>query len=119
MKFNGNLATAVAERPSNSQPQTFDLLQNYPNPFSARGTFGYPETRIKFQVPSVSWVQLEVLNLMGQHVTTLMQGKRPAGEYEITWDGRNDSGQPAPSGIYLLKMQAGKFSQTRKMVLAR
>ncbi len=112
MKFNGNLATAVAERPSNSQPQTFDLLQNYPNPFN-------PETRIKFQVPSVSWVRLEVINVTGQHIATLLEGKRPAGEYEITWDGRNDAGQLVPSGVYLLKMQAGKFIQTRKMVLTR
>jgi len=112
VKFNGNLATAVAERPTNKQPQGFDLAQNYPNPFN-------PETRIKFQLPSVSWVRLEVINLMGQHVATLLEGKRPAGEYEITWDGRNDFGQSVSSGIYLLKMQAGKFSQTRKMVLTR
>lgn len=111
VKFNGDLSTAVAEQPS-QQPRVFDLTQNYPNPFN-------PETRIKFQVPSTSVVHLEVLNLMNQHIATLFEGKRPAGGYEITWDGRNESGQPVPSGIYLLVMKAGAFTRTRKMIQAR
>jgi photosystem II stability/assembly factor-like uncharacterized protein len=110
-KFNGNLSTAVTDRKSDV-PQAFELAQNFPNPFN-------PETRIKFQVPATSWVQLDVFNLMGQHVATLLEGKRPAGEHELTWDGRNDFGQPAPSGVYMLVIRAGKFTQTKKMVLAR
>jgi photosystem II stability/assembly factor-like uncharacterized protein len=111
LKFDGNLATTVAERESGA-PQAFELAQNYPNPFN-------PGTRIKFHVPATSWVRLKVFNLTGQHIATLLEEKRPAGEYELAWDGRNDLGQPVPSGVYLLSIRAGEFTQTRKMMLTR
>lgn len=111
LKFNGNLATAVAERESGA-PQAFELAQNYPNPFN-------PGTHIKFHVPAASWVHLEVFNITGQHIATLLEEKRAAGEHELAWDGRNDLGQPVPSGIYLLSIRAGEFTQTRKMMLTR
>jgi flagellar hook assembly protein FlgD len=87
-------------------------MQNFPNPFN-------PGTRIKFHVPATSLVRLEVFNLMGQHIATLLEENRAAGEHELAWDGRSDLGQPVPSGVYLLSIRAGEFTQTRKMVLAR
>jgi photosystem II stability/assembly factor-like uncharacterized protein len=111
LKFNGNLATAVAERESGA-PQAFELAQNYPNPFN-------PGTHIKFHVPATSSVRLEVFNITGQHIATLLEEKRAAGEHELSWDGRNDLGQPVPSGVYLLSIRAGEFTQARKMLLTR
>jgi hypothetical protein len=103
--------TAVKESVA-EEPSSFELAQNYPNPFN-------PGTRIKFHVPATSMVHLEVFNITGQHIATLLEEKRAGGEHELVWDGRNDLGQPVPSGVYLLSIRAGEFAQTRKMVLAR
>jgi hypothetical protein len=91
------------------------LFQNYPNPFN-------PETAISYIVPvgrNVSNVELAIYNLLGQKVRTLVQARQPAGLYEIHWDGRDDAGKAVASGIYLYRLRAGDFVQSRKMVLLR
>lgn len=107
-----DIRTAVENRNSDLIPGQFDLSQNYPNPFN-------PETRIKFQLPRTSQVRIEVLNLLGQRIATLVDERWPAGDYELQWDGRDEQGQSAPSGIYLCRLQAGSFVETRKMMLVR
>lgn len=88
-------------------PAAFELRQNYPNPFN-------PATRIGFALPQASTVKIEVFNLLGERVATLLEAPRPAGYHEIRFDaGRLES------GMYLCRMQAGNFSQTRKMLLLR
>ncbi len=93
-------------------PETFALKQNYPNPFN-------PQTRIVFALPEASSVRLTVYDVLGREVATLASGRRAAGTYTATWDGRTATGTPAPSGVYLYRIEAGSFVQTRRMTLLK
>jgi len=93
-------------------PQTFNLEANYPNPFN-------PETTFWYDVPEESQVTIKVYSLLGREVTTLFDGYKPAGRFELKWDGRDELGERVSSGIYILRMQAGTFSKVRKMTLVR
>ncbi|MFQ5706817.1 MAG: right-handed parallel beta-helix repeat-containing protein [bacterium] len=94
-------------------PEQFELLQNYPNPFN-------PTTEIAFVVPDNSQVRLTVYNVLGQQVRTLLDREDvPAGRRTITWDGKNDSGQQVPSGIYFYRLEAGTVALSRRMVLLK
>jgi poly(3-hydroxybutyrate) depolymerase len=106
-------STVVLEDYSAVIPVAPRLSQNYPNPFN-------PETVIQFDLPAAQAVDLEVYNLVGQKVATLVDGYREAGAYSLTWDGRDDRGMMLASGTYLyhLRTTAG-IIQTRKLVLLR
>ncbi|MBI4553395.1 MAG: fibronectin type III domain-containing protein [Candidatus Latescibacteria bacterium] len=94
-------------------PREFALHQNYPNPFN-------PETTIRFDLPALTAVTLRIYNLLGQEVATLLDGDpKPAGFYTIRWDGRDASGRPVASGLYVYRLEAGTFVKTRKMLLMR
>lgn len=93
-------------------PTEYILYQNYPNPFNA-------STEIRYQILEDSHVALKVFNILGQEVTTLVNKRQLAGEYVVTWDGRNSSGVDLASGIYFCRLQAGEFGRTVKMVLLR
>jgi hypothetical protein len=98
-----------------SLPRAFSLSQNVPNPFN-------PSTTISYSVPEEKGmvrVSLKVYNLRGQLVRTLVDEVQEAGGYNVFWDGRNDTGRQVASGIYMYRMQAGEFVQTRKMVLLK
>lgn len=84
-------------------PTAFGLMQSFPNPFSP-DQIG--RTVIRFQLPVDCRVQLRVFNMAGQLVRTLVDGTRSAGYEQVFWDGRNDSGDPVSSGMYLYEMQA-------------
>lgn len=87
----------------------FELHQNYPNPFN-------PSTTLPYKVAVSSHVNLTVYNLLGQPVRTLVNETRPAGVYEILWDGKDDSGNSLGSGIYFYIIRAGEFSKSLKML---
>lgn len=97
-------------------PRAFALCQNYPNPFNPRTTIG-------FDVPGVAGervdVRLEIYNLRGQRVRCLADGEREPGTYSLTWDGLDESGEPAGSGVYFYRITAGRFSSVRKMLLLK
>jgi len=93
-------------------PAQYALMQNYPNPFN-------PETVIEFALPQPGHVKLEVYNVLGQRIRTLINERVEAGVKTIKWNGRNDAGQQVPSGVYLYRMEAGSFFATRKLVLMR
>ncbi|MCK6622291.1 MAG: T9SS type A sorting domain-containing protein [Calditrichaceae bacterium] len=102
---------------ANARPQGFELRQNYPNPFN-------PTTAISYQLSpmgqaALSDVQLTVYNLLGQKVRTLVNARQPAGRYEVKWEGRDEEGKPVGSGVYFYRLEAGDFTQTRKMLLLR
>ena len=101
-----------SETLNNPTPQSFFLSQNYPNPFNAG-------TSLSYQVSEPAQVNIKVLNILGQHVRTLVSQQQPAGVYRINWDGAADSGVAIGSGIYLIQMEAGRFRQIRKVVLVR
>jgi flagellar hook assembly protein FlgD len=90
----------------------FYLAQNYPNPFN-------PETTVEFALPKPSHVKLQIYNLLGQPIRTLIDEKIDAGFNSIKWEGRDDGGRQMPSGVYLYQMRAGSFVATRKLVLMR
>ena len=88
-------------------------LFNYPNPFN-------PETTISFSVTQTSlFVTLEVYNIKGQKVKTLVNEVLPAGEHSVVWDGRDSNGKRVGSGIYFYKLEAGDYQKVRKMVLLK
>jgi FlgD Ig-like domain/Beta-propeller repeat/IPT/TIG domain len=100
-------------------PVGFDLRQNYPNPFSLPGIFENPETRIQFELPKPSHVRLEIFNVQGQKIRTLVDEPTPAGSHTVNWDGRMDSGEPAVSGIYVYRFKTQEYEKSRKLLLLR
>ena len=93
------------------------LLQSYPNPFN-------PETWIPYELKKESLVTIEIYNVAGQLVRTLNLGTKPRGRYiskdkAAHWDGRNEFGERAASGVYFYVMKAGNFSATRKMAILK
>ncbi|RMH97260.1 MAG: T9SS C-terminal target domain-containing protein, partial [Calditrichaeota bacterium] len=104
--------TVVGIGKSEELPAQFQLLQNYPNPFN-------PVTNVEFGLPNTEWVTLKVYDLLGREVKTLVDQRLPAGYHTVQWDGTNHAGQSVVSGVYLYRLEAGNFVQTRKMVLLR
>ena len=95
-----------------SAPQTFQLFQNYPNPFN-------PQTTIRYQLTDNSIVKLAVYDLTGQRITTLVSSRQSAGEYEVTWDGKDVHGETVSSGIYIYQVTVGDVVQAKKMAFIR
>ena len=98
-------------------PSETQLLANYPNPFN-------PETWIPYQLNQASEVSLSVYSSEGKLVREIDLGLKPAGNYQRTeraiyWDGRNANGEPVSSEVYFYRLQAGDYSQTRKMVILK
>ncbi len=93
-------------------PQSFSLQQNYPNPFN-------PLTTIIYALPEESNVQVKIFNMRGELVNVLINQKQNAGTYKITWDGTSDNGQVLSSGLYFVKIEAGKYSNIKKMIFAK
>ncbi len=90
-------------------PTAFALLQNYPNPFN-------PETKITYQLPAKSQVQIAIYNLSGHLIKTLADESKDAGNYSLVWDGRDQLARSLPSGFYFCRMTAGSFRATIRML---
>lgn len=105
------MATDIDDDNSNL-PTAYALNQNYPNPFN-------PSTTISFDLPERSNVRLEIYNLLGQKIATLIDQTLAAGEYKVAWGGKNSAGQPIASGIYIYRLLADDFLQTKKMLLLK
>jgi len=108
----GDVSTAIHEIQSDVLPTELALLGNYPNPFN-------PATHIRFDLPAASHVELAVYDIAGQRVRTLMQGQLEAGTFEALWDGRDEAGHSAASGVYLAVLRGADFRRTRSMLLLR
>lgn len=104
-------ATKV-EKQKKFTPTVYFLSQNHPNPFN-------PVTLIEYQLPQAAQVELAIYNLLGQKIKTLVEEKKPAGQFTVQWYGRNDQGRAMPSGVYLYRLQAGDFVDSKKMLLIR
>lgn len=108
----GGNATQSAELLEALLPTKFDLGQSYPNP--ANGG-----VNIRYALPHEARVSLKVYNVAGQLIRTLVSCSMPAGYQSVQWDGKTESGYSAGPGVYLYRMNAGSFTSTKKLVLAR
>jgi hypothetical protein len=99
--------TTVEETSYIAAPANYELFQNYPNPFN-------PQTIIKYQTLELSFINLKVYDLLGNKVTTVVNEEKPAGKYEVEFNGNG-----LTSGVYFYRLQAGTFVETKKMVLLR
>lgn len=106
-----SIATAVADAPLPGVYRNA-LLPNAPNPFN-------PVTVIRYEVGEASPVHIEVYNVQGRLVRSLVHETRKPGRYELVWDGRDDRGMAAGSGVYLSRLRIGSFTSSRKMILTR
>ena len=93
--------------PSGALPTQFSLKQNYPNPFN-------PSTTIKFELPKASHVSLSVYDILGRQVSVLVNDRRDAGVHEVKFDASS-----LASGVYFYRLQAGDFTQTRRLLLLK
>jgi hypothetical protein len=119
-EFVDDLSNAVIAAPSadviTAVPMTFALHQNFPNPFN-------PDTRISFDIPKISGdavlVTLNIYNITGQLVRTVLNENRAPGTHSVTWDGKTDLGQPVSSGTYFYTISAGSFHARKKMTFLK
>jgi len=93
-------------------PETYQLNENFPDPFN-------PSTEIAFQIPKDGQVTIIIYNLLGEKVKTLTNQFYATGRYRLTWNGQDDHGHDAYSGIYFYRMEAGEFQASGKMILTR
>ncbi len=105
------LVTSVSDA-DGALPKAFALEQNYPNPFN-------PQTSIRFDMPKNAQVSIKIYNMMGQEVRTLVNEFKAAGTHEAVWDGRDNSGVKASSGLYIYSLRAGEFTANRRMTLVK
>jgi hypothetical protein len=105
--------TAIEDRNGKARvPSAYRLSQNYPNPFN-------PQTSIQFSCPNLGWVRLDVYNLLGQRVTTLVDGIYQGGTYNVNWEGVDDRGLSVASGVYIYSLMTNDTRIARKMLLIR
>jgi len=97
---------------TNLLPENSSLGQNYPNPFNA-------QTTISFNLRSTANVELSIYNIVGQKITTLVSGRVDAGEHNVIWDGRDNSGQEVASGVYYYRLSGNNLNETRRMTLLK
>ncbi len=99
-------------------PTAFALLQNYPNPIMASGNFN-AATSIRFDVPRPEKITIQVYNILGQLVKSIYDQTAMPGFHRVLWQGDNASGHPVRAGIYFVRMRAGNFVQTRRLLVLR
>jgi hypothetical protein len=109
-----DVITSVEDKPSKEAqiPSTFALQQNYPNPFNA-------ETVISYSIPVQSHVSLNIYNINGQKIRTLIDEVSQPGVYRVVWNGTNDEGKDLASGIFFYRFDAPGISFVKKLILLR
>ena len=93
-------------------PKAFTLKQNAPNPFN-------PGTAIGYELTQPGQVSLRIYDLLGREVAVTVDGMKNAGHHEAFWNGRDSTGNPAASGVYLYRLETGGSAETRRMMLVR
>ncbi|HEX3072767.1 MAG TPA: T9SS type A sorting domain-containing protein [Ignavibacteriales bacterium] len=98
---------SIEVKDNGAQPDNFSLAQNYPNPFN-------PETKISFSLPQSGKASLKVYDMLGREVAELVNGQMEKGTHSINFNGRSLS-----SGVYIYRLQAGAFTESKKMILMK
>ncbi len=110
--FNNILTSDAINQGPGIIPGSFNLEQNFPNPFSSI-------TWINYSLPELSNVKLNIYNIRGELISTLQNGQMNPGKYSVKWNGLNDAGLSVTSGIYFYRLQTDDFIETRKMFKLR
>ena len=108
----GEFPTDVESTDARLIPDDFDLAQNHPNPFN-------PATTIEYRLSAPEHVSIEVFDVLGRSVHTLVDRDQPPGIYTVTWNGTDVAGQPVATGIYFYRLRAGSHVETRKMLFLK
>jgi parallel beta-helix repeat protein len=106
-----DIAVDVEQAPA-AVPSDFHLYQHYPNPFN-------PETRIQYSLSKTTHIRIDIFNTLGQKIRTLVNEQKSAGSYTVVWDGSLDTGEMAPSGVYIYRLITKEFKQSKKLLLLR
>ncbi|MGH7453685.1 MAG: CocE/NonD family hydrolase, partial [bacterium] len=101
--------TVSATDQRETAPKEFVLGQNFPNPVASA-------TQISYSLSRTAAIRITLFNLLGQEVRTLVDGLVPSGVHTVSWDGRNENGQPVAKGIYFYRLEAGGFSMAKKLI---
>lgn len=111
VELSGESVVSVENSNSNI-PDGFYVYQNYPNPFN-------PSTTIRYSISKPDNVIINIYDINGSLISTLLNSKQNTGVHEVSWNGVNNDGMPVVSGVYLYKVQAGNSSKISKMILLR
>jgi PKD repeat protein len=106
------ISTSVSGIQEDTIPEKIKLHQNYPNPFN-------PSTTIRYELPERSNVTIKIYNLLGKEIVELVNEFQQAGFKIINWDGKDETGYPVNSGMYLYTIKSNNFSQTKKMLVIK
>ena len=90
----------------------YQLNQNYPNPFN-------PTTTLRYELPEDSFVDITIYDMLGNLVSNIVNTNQSLGYKSVKWDATNNQGEPVSAGVYLYKIQAGDFVDTKKMILLK
>ena len=102
----------VTGAPAHNTAVSYHLSQNYPNPFN-------PETMIQYDLPHSTHVTLDIVNLKGEKMMTLIDEEKQAGHHSVYWNGKDQNNQNLPSGLYVYRLQAGNYMDAKKMILVK
>jgi hypothetical protein len=108
----GRLPTGIETDETQAIPSDFVVYQNYPNPFN-------PSTKISYGLLTAEYVEITIYDLSGNRVRTLISAHQQAGQHAVVWDGTNENGERASSGLFYYKITAGNFSVTKRMILLK
>ncbi len=112
LEFFGLISPSVSIHENKELPEMSKLINNYPNPFKN-------ETTINFEILKDSKVKIEIYNIQGKKVISLINKNMTAGYHKVTWDGKNNKGKTLDCGVYFCKLYSGKYTNTKKIILIK
>ena len=110
--FTTTLSEPLTSILNESVPGSYELAQNFPNPFN-------PSTIIRYVLPQYSKVKLEVFDVKGRYIRSLIDKIVPSGAHFVQWDSRDSQGRKVPNGVYFYTITTNDFTQTKKMVFIK
>jgi FG-GAP-like repeat/FlgD Ig-like domain len=110
--FNVSVGSADVDENRDQIPSHYSLDSCYPNPFN-------PKVIVPFSVPAKSFININVYDILGREVTTLISGQVGAGNHKVVWDGKNMSGSKVSSGVYYIEMKSDSFHSTQKVIMMK
>ena len=106
------MLTVMDVSSSDNVPDSYLLHQNFPNPFN-------PKTKIRYDLQKSGFVNIDIYNVIGKHIKSLVNEKQEIGYQSVYWNATDASGQPVPAGLYIYTIQTDDFSSTKKMILVK